>query len=75
MIKIFVCSLISGFILSGCSAATVADFRYTPTAVICQKLLTTPSYNRNRRAREQALYERGEDCSNVQVENLILTYE
>ena len=59
-------------LLSGCGA-TAEDYKYTPTSVLCAKLMTTPSYNVNRKAREQALHERGEDCSNIQQKNVIIS--
>jgi hypothetical protein len=48
--------------LVGC-VKTAKDYQYTPTAVLCERLLNTPGYNVNRKARELALYKRGEDCS------------
>ena len=49
--------------LVGCQK-TAKDYEYTPTAVLCERLLNTPGYNVNRKAREMALHKRGEDCSN-----------
>ncbi len=59
-------------LLSGCGA-TAEDYKYTPTSVLCAKLMTTPSGNINRKGREEALHLRGEDCSNVQQKNVIIT--
>ena len=58
-------------LLSGCGA-TAEDYKYTPTSVLCGKLMTTPSYNVNRKAREKALHLRGDDCSSVQQKNVII---
>lgn len=54
---------LSVLLLSGCLTSTVEDFRYTPTAVLCERLLNTPHFNIHRKNREQVLAERGEDCS------------
>lgn len=57
---------------AGC-ASTAADFANTPTEVLCAKLATLPAYNVHRRAREQALKNRGADCSKMDQTNIVIT--
>ena len=56
--------LVISCFLSGCMmSSTVSDWEYTPSAVLCERLLNTPAMNVHRKSREKALAKRGEDCS------------
>ena len=62
ILRIVLVVVVSLNLLTACGK-TARDFQYTPTAVLCERLLNTPTYNIHREGRERALYERGEDCA------------